>query len=393
MTILRMTDLDLRDQRVLIREDFNVPVQNGHISNDRRLQAAIPTIQLALKQNAKIILISHLGRPKEGVIDPELTLAPIAKRLAELLNHPVRFVENWIDGVDVAAGEIVLGENARFLPGEKENNPDLAKKMAALCDIFVMDAFGTAHRAEASTCGIAEYAPIACGGPLLIAELDALHRALANPKRPLLAIVGGAKVSSKLTVLESLLEKVDQLIVGGGIANTFIAAAGYSVGKSLYEPDLIKTAQQLQKKAEQKGATIPLPKDVVVADQFAANATASVRHIDDINPNEMILDIGAEAIAQFRQIIAQAGTIIWNGPMGVFEFPAFSYGTQAIAEAIAASKAYSLAGGGETLAAIDQFHVSDKISYISTGGGAFLEYIEGKKLPVVEILEKRAKKK
>ncbi len=391
MTILRMTDLDLRNKRVLIREDFNVPIQDGHITNDRRLQAAIPTIQLALKQNAKIILISHLDRPKEGMVDPALSLAPIAKRLAELLNHPIRFVENWIDGVEVAAGEIVLGENARFLSGEKANDPALAKKMAALCDIFVMDAFGTAHRAEASTTGIAEYAPIACGGPLLMAELDALHRALANPKRPLLAIVGGAKVSSKLTVLESLLEKVDQLIVGGGIANTFIAAAGFSVGKSLYEPDLITTAQRLQQRAQQKGAMIPLPKDVIVADQFAADANGSVRHVDDINANDMVLDIGPETIKQFAEIIKQAGTIIWNGPVGVFEFPAFSRGTEAIAAAIAASSAYSLAGGGETLAAIDQFHVGDKISYISTGGGAFLEYIEGKKLPAVEILEKRAR--
>lgn len=388
--ILRMTDLDLHHKRVIIREDFNVPIQDGKISNDRRLQAAIPTIQMALKQNAKILIVSHLGRPKEGVIDSTLSLAPIAKRLAELLNHPVRFVSDWVDGVEIAPGEIVLGENVRFLSGEKENKGELAKKMAALCDIFVMDAFGTAHRAEASTCGLAKYAPIACGGPLLMAELDALDRALSHPKRPLLAIVGGSKVSSKLTVLEHLLEKVDQLIVGGGIANTFIAAAGYDVGKSLYEPDLIAAAKSLQQQAKQKGTLIPLPKDVVVADQVAENAIASVRHVDDINANDRVLDIGPATIAELQEIIKQAGTIIWNGPLGVFEFPAFSDGTKAIAQAIAASKAYSLAGGGETLAAIDQFHVGDKISYISTGGGAFLEYIEGKKLPVIEILENRA---
>lgn len=384
--MLKMSELNLTDKRVIIREDFNVPLEHGEITNDRRLVAAVPTIQLALKQNAKIILLSHLGRPIEGEFNSEFSLAPVAEKLSALLQKPVRFISDWLNGIEVQSGQIVLCENVRFNKGEKKNDPALAKKMAALCDIFVMDAFGSAHRAEASTTGIAEYAPIACGGPLLCAELDALKAALDKPAKPLLAIVGGSKVSTKLTILESLLTKVDQLIVGGGIANTFIAAAGYNIGKSLYEPNLIPNAQHLQKMAEAKGAQIPLPIDVVVAKEFSASAQPIIKNINAIADDEMILDIGPQTAHYFSELIAAAKTIIWNGPVGVFEFDAFAAGTQTVAAAIANSKAFSLAGGGDTLAAIDKFKVGHQISYISTGGGAFLEYIEGKDLPAVSVL-------
>lgn len=385
-----MTDLDLADKRVLIREDFNVPIENGKITNERRIQAAIPTIQLALKQNAKVILISHLDRPEEGKFQAEFSLAPVAEKLSQLLNKPVPLIKEWLNGVEVKSGEVVLCENVRFNKGEKKNNSALAKKMAALCNVFVMDAFGTAHRAEASTYGVAEYAPIACAGLLLIAELEALSKALENPQRPLLAIVGGSKVSTKLTILKNLIAKVDQLIIGGGIANTFIAASGYSIGKSLYEPDLIPEAKKLMQLAQQRGANIPIPQDVVVAKEFSKDAAAITRNINEVQTDEMILDIGPKTIHALKQLIQPAKTIIWNGPVGVFEIDQFADGTKAVAEDIAASNTYSLTGGGDTLAAIDKYHIADKISYISTGGGAFLEFIEGKSLPAVEILKKRA---
>lgn len=391
--MLKMTEVDLSNKRVMIREDFNVPIENSVITNDRRIEAALPTIELALKQNAKIILLSHLGRPEEGKFASEFSLALVAEKLSQLLKRPVKFIKNWLDGVDIQSGEIVLCENVRFNKGEKKNDSALAKKMAALCDVFVMDAFGSAHRAEASTYGIAEFAPIACAGPLLVAELDALTKGLDNPQHPLLAIVGGSKVSTKLEILQSLIKKVDQLIVGGGIANTFIAAQGYNIGKSLYEADLIPEAKKLMMLAKQRGAEIPLPKDVVVATEFSATAAAKIKSIADVADNEMILDIGPQTQKEFAEIIAKAKTIIWNGPVGVFEFDAFAAGTKAVANAIADSDAFSLAGGGDTLAAIDKYHVGDKISYISTGGGAFLEFVEGKKLPAVEILEKAAAKK
>lgn len=383
-----LKDLDLNNKRVMIREDFNVPIENGKITNDRRIQAALPTIQYALQRNAKVILLSHLDRPEEGKYDPNLSLQLVAERLSKLLNKPVKFLKNWLDGIEINAGEIVLCENVRFNVGEKKNSPELAKKMAALCDIFVMDAFGTAHRAEASTTGVAEYAPIACAGPLLISELEALNKALKDPKKPLLAIVGGSKVSTKLQVLENLIHKVDQLIVGGGIANTFIAANGFNVGKSLYEPDLIPKAKELMQIAQQRGATIPIAKDVVVAKEFSKDAKAEIKLVNDIAADDMILDIGPNSIMELKMIIPAAKTIIWNGPVGVFEFEQFAKGTEAIAKTIANSDAFSLAGGGDTIAAIDKFNIADKISYISTGGGAFLEFIEGKKLPAIDVLQR-----
>lgn len=383
-----LKDLDLNNKRVMIREDFNVPIENGKITNDRRIQAALPTIQYALQRNAKVILLSHLDRPEEGKYDPNLSLQLVAERLSKLLNKPVKFLKNWLDGIEINAGEIVLCENVRFNVGEKKNSPELAKKMAALCDIFVMDAFGTAHRAEASTTGVAEYAPIACAGPLLISELEALNKALKDPKKPLLAIVGGSKVSTKLQVLENLIHKVDQLIVGGGIANTFIAANGFNVGKSLYEPDLIPKAKELMQIAQQRGATIPIAKDVVVAKEFSKDAKAEIKLVNDIVADDMILDIGPNSIMELKMIIPAAKTIIWNGPVGVFEFEQFAKGTEAIAKTIANSDAFSLAGGGDTIAAIDKFNIADKISYISTGGGAFLEFIEGKKLPAIDVLQR-----
>jgi phosphoglycerate kinase len=387
--MLRMQALDLSTRRTLLREDLNVPVKDGVVTSDARIRAALPTIQAALDANAAVMLMSHLGRPVEGEADPQLSLKPVADRLAELLQRDVPLVSHWIDGVDVAPGSVVLLENVRFLAGEKANDETLAKKMAALCDVFVMDAFGTAHRAQASTHGVARFAPVACAGPLLSAELDALARALSDPRPPVVAIVGGSKVSTKLTVLEALANKVDQLIVGGGIANTFIAAAGYAVGSSLQEAEMHDIAGRLAADHSDR-AEIPLPVDVVVADTFSADAEATVKGIGDVADNELILDIGPATAARFAGLIREAGTVIWNGPVGVFEFDQFGEGTRVIAEAIAASDAFSVAGGGDTLAAIDKYAVGPGISCISTGGGAFLEFVEGKTLPAVAILEQRA---
>lgn len=392
MTIKKMTDLDLQNKRVLIRADLNVPIQSGRVISDTRIRASVPTIRQALEQGAACVMVmSHLGRPKEGEFDEQYSLAPVAERLAELLGQPVRLIRDWIGGVECQAkGEVVLLENVRFLIGEKKNDPDLGKKMASLCDVFVMDAFGTAHRAQASTYAVAQFASEACAGLLLSQELEALGKALENPDRPLLAIVGGSKVSSKLTVLETLAQKVDQLIVGGGIANTFIAAEGYAIGKSLYEPDLIPDAKRLMEQAKARGADIPIPVDVVVAREFSDSAQAITKPVAEVATEEMILDIGPETANHYAQMIMNAGTIVWNGPVGVFEIDQFSEGTRRIAKAIAESKAFSIAGGGDTLAAIEKFGVADRISYQSTGGGAFLEFLEGKKLPAVEILERRA---
>lgn len=392
MSVLKMTDLDLRDQRVLIREDFNVPLKNGEITDDTRIRACLPTIQQALQKNARLMLMSHLGRPEEGIYDEENSLAPVAKHLSKLLNRDVPLVKDWLNGVDVAAGNVILFENVRFNKGEKKNNDDLAKKMAALCDIYVMDAFGTAHRAEASTHGIAKFAKTACAGPLLAAELEALGKALKNPARPLVAIVGGSKVSTKLTVLKTLAGMVDQLIVGGGIANTFILANGGKIGKSLAEPDLLNEAKEIMDIARNKKGNVPVPVDVVCAKEFSEQAQATLKQTSAVSDDDMILDVGPETSKQFADLLANAGTIVWNGPVGVFEFDQFGKGTESLSMAIANSKAFSLAGGGDTLAAIAKYHISDKISYISTGGGAFLEFLEGKKLPAVEILEQRANK-
>ncbi|HEX4375560.1 MAG TPA: phosphoglycerate kinase [Steroidobacteraceae bacterium] len=390
MKPLRMADLDLSGKRVLIREDLNVPVQKGVVTSDARIRAALPTLRLALEAGARVIILSHLGRPEEGKFDPELSLAPVAAKLSELLGKHVDLVKDWLDGVDVEPGHAVLCENVRFNKGEKKDNEALAKQMAALCDVFVMDAFGTAHRAEASTHGVARFAPVACAGPLLVAELTALERALAKPARPMVAIVAGSKVSTKLTVLESLLDKVDKLIVGGGIANTFLAATGVKVGKSLHEHEMLEVASRLLKRAKDRGAEIPLPQDVVVAREFAATAHADVRPVNQVADDELILDIGPDTAEQFAETLKSAGTIVWNGPVGVFEFDQFGEGTKTIADAVASSKAFSLAGGGDTLAAIEKYGVEDGISYISTGGGAFLEFVEGKTLPAVAILEQRA---
>lgn len=390
MNVLRMTDLDLAGKRVLIREDLNVPIEGGSITSDARIRASLPTIRHAIEKRARVILLSHLGRPKEGEFSAENSLAPVAERLGELLGQSVRLVADWLDGVACEPGEVVLCENVRFNKGEKKDDEALSRRMAALCDVYVMDAFGTAHRAEASTHGVARYAPIACAGPLLVGELEALERALAKPARPLVAIVAGSKVSTKLTVLESLLGKVDKLIVGGGIANTFLAATGMNVGKSLHEPDMLDTARRLLEQARTRGAEIPMPTDVVVASEFASTAVATVRDVSAVGAAELILDIGPKTAAQLAGILQSAGTILWNGPVGVFEFDQFGAGTRAIAEAIAKSKAFSLAGGGDTLAAIEKYDVEDGISYISTGGGAFLEFVEGKTLPAVAALEARA---
>jgi phosphoglycerate kinase len=390
MTVLRMADLDLRDKRVLIREDLNVPVEGGVISSDARIRAAVPSLRAAVSAGARVIVMSHLGRPQEGEFSAEDSLAPVAVRLGELLGQSVRLQRDWLDGVECAPGEVVLCENVRFNKGEKKDDEVLARRMAALCDVFVMDAFGTAHRAEASTHGVARFAPIACAGPLLVGELDALSRALARPARPLVAIVAGSKVSTKLTVLESLLGKVDKLIVGGGIANTFLAANGIEVGKSLHEPDMLDTARALLGQAAARGAEIPLPTDVVVAEEFSPTAVATVRPVGEVRPHELILDIGPQTAARFAGLLAGAGTILWNGPVGVFEFDQFGGGTETLAKAIAASPAFSLAGGGDTLAAIEKYGVAGGISYISTGGGAFLEFVEGKTLPAVAMLESRA---
>jgi phosphoglycerate kinase len=390
MKLVRMTDTDLRNKRVLIREDLNVPVHDGVVTSDARIRAALATIRYALDQHARVFVMSHLGRPQEGREDPALTLAPVAARLSELLGKPVPLRKDWIDGVDCAPGSAVLCENVRFLSGEKKDDEQLARRMAALCEVFVMDAFGTAHRAEASTHGVARYAPVACAGPLLVGELEALERALKDPARPLVAIVGGSKVSTKLTVLESLLEKVDELIVGGGIANTFLAATGIDVGKSLCETEMLDVARRLMDKAHGRGTHIPLPTDVVVGREFAATAHADVRPVNQVRRDEMILDIGPDSADRCSALLQAAGTVIWNGPVGVFEFEQFGEGTRTIAQAIARSKAFSLAGGGDTLAAIEKYGVEDGISYISTGGGAFLEFVEGKTLPAVAMLERRA---
>ncbi len=389
MPILRMTDLDLRGKRVLSREDLNVPVQGGVVTSDARIRASLPTIQAAKAAGARVLLMSHLGRPEEGVYDEEFSLAPVAQRLSELLGYKVRFEKNWLDGVTCEPGEVVLLENVRFNKGEKKDKEDLARKMAALCDIYVMDAFGTAHRAEASTHGVAKYAAVACAGPLLMNELVALETALEKPKRPLVAIVAGSKVSTKLTVLETLLTKVDKLIVGGGIANTFLAAAGHNVGKSLVETEMLDIAKGLLKRSAELKAEIPLPTDVVVAKEFSANAEADVKKVSDVAADDMILDIGPDTAESFSRMCADAGTIVWNGPVGVFEFDQFGEGTRALAQAVARSSAFSIAGGGDTLAAIEKYRVEDDISYISTGGGAFLEFLEGKKLPAVAVLEER----
>jgi phosphoglycerate kinase len=390
MRVRRMADQALAGKRVMIREDLNVPVEGGVVTSDARIRAALPTIRAAVEQGARVILLSHLGRPKEGEFSAENSLAPVATRLGELLDQPVRLQRDWLDGVECAPGEVVLCENVRFNKGEKKDDETLARRMAALCDVFVMDAFGTAHRAEASTHGVARFAPIACAGPLLVGELEALERALAHPARPLVAIVAGSKVSTKLTVLESLLAKVDKLIVGGGIANTFLAATGVAVGKSLHEPDMLDTARALLAQAKARGADIPLPIDVVVATEFAPTAIATVKPVAAVGANELILDIGPQTAGVLAQMLQSAGTILWNGPVGVFEFDQFGGGTRVIAEAIARSPAFSLAGGGDTLAAIEKYGVEQGISYISTGGGAFLEFVEGKTLPAVAALEARA---
>jgi len=384
MTIKKMTDLNLSGKRVLIRQDLNVPIKDGEIVSDIRIQASIPTIQQALEAGAAVILLSHLGRPTEGEFEQAYSLEPVAACLSQLLDKPVPLIRNCLKGVEIKPGEVVLCENVRFNQGEKKDDENLARKIAALCDIFVMDAFGTAHRAQASTHGVAKFAPVACAGPLLVNELDALGKALANPAKPMVAIVGGAKVSSKLTVLESLTGVVDQLIVGGGIANTFLAASGYSVGKSLYEKDLVETAKALMEKTH-----IPLPTDVVVAKEFSADAVAEIKAVADLEDDDMILDIGPESSAKLAEILKDAKTIVWNGPVGVFEFDQFGEGTKSISKAIADSHGFSIAGGGDTLAAVDKYQIKDKVSYISTGGGAFLEFLEGKKLPAVAILESR----
>ncbi len=389
MSIKRMVDLDLTGKRVLIRQDLNVPVKNGQVTSDIRIQASVPTIELALAKGAAVILLSHLGRPVEGQYDEESSLKPVAERLASLLGKQVRLEKDWIDGITIAPGEVVLCENVRFNLGEEKNNDELGKKMAALCDVFVMDAFGTAHRAQASTHSVAKYAPIACAGPLLGNELDALGKALETPTKPLVAIVGGSKVSTKLTVLKSLSEKVDQLIVGGGIANTFIAAAGYPVGKSLYEADLIEEAQSLIVAAKKAGSDIPIPVDVVCAKEFSETAEATIKKVADVEADDLILDIGPDTAKLYADILKSAGTIVWNGPVGVFEIEQFSHGTQSLSKAIAESSAFSIAGGGDTLAAIDKYGINDDISYTSTGGGAFLEFLEGKELPAVAILKTR----
>jgi phosphoglycerate kinase len=390
MKAIRMADLELAGKSVLVREDFNVPLADGRITSDARIRAALPTLRFALERGARLIVMSHLGRPKEGSPDLALSLAPVAECLSRLIGKPVRLVADWQEGVAAAEGEIVLLENVRFNKGEKKDDESLARRLAALCDVFVMDAFGTAHRAEASTHGVALYAPVACAGLLLAAELDALERALHEPARPLIAVVGGSKVSTKLAVLESLIDRVDQLVVGGGIANTFLAATGMPVGKSLHEPDMTTMARELLARARKRGVGLPLPTDVVVARELAAGAAAAVKGAEAVAADEMILDLGPDSAAAIATIVADAGTVIWNGPLGVFEYEQFGAGTRALAEAIARSRAFSLAGGGDTLAAIEKYGVEADISYISTGGGAFLEFVEGKTLPAVAALERRA---
>jgi phosphoglycerate kinase len=390
MSIVKMTDLDLAGKRVLIRQDLNVPIKDGKVTSDARIKASLPTIKHALKAGANVMVMSHLGRPTEGQFEAEFSLQPVVDYLADVLDCNVRLERDYLQGVNVAAGELVILENVRFNPGEKSDDTTLAKQYAALCDVYVMDAFGTAHRAQASTHGVGKFAPVACAGPLLAGELDALGKALDNPARPLLAIVGGSKVSTKLTVLESLSTKVDQLIVGGGIANTFIAAMGHNVGKSLYEADLIPEAKRLLAAAKANGGDIPVPTDVVTATEFAEHASASLKSVEQVTDGDMIFDIGPVTAAKLAEQIKLAGTIVWNGPVGVFEFDQFGQGTKTLAVAIAQSDAFSIAGGGDTLAAVDKYGIADKISYISTGGGAFLEFLEGKELPAVAMLEARS---
>jgi len=393
MSVIKMTDLDLAGKRVLIRQDLNVPLKKGVVADGTRIHASLPTIKMAIQAGAKVLIMSHLGRPTEGEYEHKYSMAPVANYLSALLGIPVRLEQNWLepDFIPVENGEVVLCENVRFNIGEGANDDALAKRMASMCDIYVMDAFGTAHRAQASTYGIAKYAPIACAGPLLVGELEALGKALDNPIRPMVAIVGGSKVSTKLTVLESLSKIVDQMIVGGGIANTFIAAEGYNVGNSLYEPDLIDTCKMLSADAQSRGGDIPVPVDVVCGKEFSEKAIATMKAVSEVEDDDMIFDIGSKSAAQLVEIIKQAGTIVWNGPVGVFEFSQFGEGTKEIAMAIAESDAFSIAGGGDTLAAVAAYNIGDDVSYISTGGGAFLEFLEGKKLPAVEILEQRAK--
>ncbi|NRB22711.1 phosphoglycerate kinase [Shewanella sp.] len=391
MAIINMSALDLQGKRVLIREDLNVPVSDGAVTSDARLRAALPTIKLALEKGAAVMVMSHLGRPTEGEFNAEFSLKPVVDYLTKALDCPVRLANDYLDGVEANVGEVVVFENVRFNVGEKKNDAALAKKLAALCDVYVMDAFGTAHRAQASTHGVGMHAPIACAGPLLANELAALGKALDNPARPFVAIVGGSKVSTKLTVLDSLSGIVDQLVVGGGIANTFIAAAGHEVGKSLYEANLIDEAKRLVANAQSRGGDIPVPTDVVVASEFSPTASATLKDVSEVTKDDMIFDIGPDSARALEKIIKGAGTIVWNGPVGVFEFDQFGEGTKRIALAIAESKAFSIAGGGDTLAAVDKYGIADKISYISTGGGAFLEFLEGKELPAVAMLESRGK--
>lgn len=389
MAIIKMSELDLQGKRVLIREDLNVPVADGVVTSDARLRASLPTIKLALEKGAAVMVMSHLGRPTEGEYNEEFSLKPVVDYLAKALNCPVRLEKDYLDGVEVAQGEVVVFENVRFNKGEKKNDEALSKQLAALCDVYVMDAFGTAHRAQASTHGVGMFAPIACAGPLLAAELDALGKAMDNPARPLVAIVGGSKVSTKLTVLESLSGIVDQLVVGGGIANTFIAAAGHPVGKSLYEANLIDEAKRLVANAQSRGGDIPVPTDVVVGKEFSPAAVATLKPVAEVADDEMIFDIGPDSAEALAAILQKAGTIVWNGPVGVFEFDQFGEGTKRIAQAIAESPAFSIAGGGDTLASVDKYGIADKVSYISTGGGAFLEFLEGKELPAVAMLKAR----
>lgn len=390
MKILKMQNQDLKNKRVLIRQDLNVPIKDGMVTSAKRITASIPTIRAALAQGAAVMVMSHLGRPTEGQPEEKFSLQPVADYLTQTLGQSVELVKDWLDGVEVKPGQLVLLENVRFNAGEKANNQTLAKQIANLCDVFVMDAFGTAHRKQASTYGVAQFAPIATAGPLLSGELEALAKSLDNPARPMLAIVGGSKVSTKLTVLESLSKKVDQLIVGGGIANTFIAAAGHNVGKSLYEPDLIEQAQFLMKQAIQQGREIPVPTDVVTAKEFSDTAPATIKPVDQVEDDDMILDIGPDTAAKFAEMSKQAGTVVWNGPVGVFEIDQFANGTKVLARGIADGQGFSIAGGGDTLAAIDKYDIESHVSYISTGGGAFLEFLEGNVLPAVEILEKRS---
>ena len=392
MSVLKMTDLDLSGKRVLIRQDLNVPIKDGKVASDKRIRASLPSIEFAVNAGAQVMLMSHLGRPTEGEYADEFSMRPVAEHLSGLLGKEVRLVANYLEQApELNDGEVVLLENVRFNKGEKKNDENLAKQYASLCDIYVMDAFGTAHRAQASTHGAGQYAPAACAGPLLAGELEALGKALGNPARPMAAIVGGSKVSTKLTVLESLSGVVDQLIPGGGIANTFIAASGYNVGKSLYEEDLVPEAKRLMEAARAKGGEIPVPTDVVVGKEFSESAEAVVKKVADVADDDMIFDIGPETAARFAEMMKSAGTIVWNGPVGVFEFDQFGEGTRILGIAIAASDAFSIAGGGDTLAAVDKYGIADKVSYISTGGGAFLEFLEGKKLPAVAMLEERAK--